>query len=102
MYYHSLCCKHLNSASDETTVNNTNLNYSSTYAFVKFYSARAAKKAKENINARRFLDGQVLKVSFPEHVLKGGVHCSAHIHESKYFFAFACYDPSLFNLIRCL
>ena len=25
-----------------------------------------------------------------------------HIHESKYFFAFARYDPSLFNLIRRL
>ena len=31
-----------------------------------------------------------------------GVHGSAHVHESKYFFAFARYDPSLFNLIRCL
>ena len=34
--------------------------------------------------------------------LRGGVHGSAHVHESKYFFAFAHYDPSLFNLIRCL
>ena len=34
--------------------------------------------------------------------LKGGVHGSAHVHESKYFFAFARYDPSLFSLIRCL
>ena len=34
--------------------------------------------------------------------LKGGVHGSAHVHESKYFFVFARYDPSLFNLIRCL
>ena len=34
--------------------------------------------------------------------LKGGVHGSAHVHESKYFFAFARYDPSLFNLIHCL
>ena len=34
--------------------------------------------------------------------LKGGVHGSAHVHESRYFFAFARYDPSLFNLIRCL
>ena len=33
--------------------------------------------------------------------LKGGVHGSAHVHESKYFFAFARYDLSLFNLIRC-
>ena len=31
-----------------------------------------------------------------------GVHGSAHVDESKYFFAFARYDPSLFNLIRCL
>ena len=35
-------------------------------------------------------------------LLKEGVHGSAHVHESKYFFAFARYDPSLFNLIRCL
>ena len=37
-------------------------------------------------------------------VLKGGVHGnrSAHVRESKYFFAFARYDPSLFSLIRCL
>ena len=34
--------------------------------------------------------------------LKGGVHGSAHGHESKYFFAFASHDPSLFNLICCL
>ena len=34
--------------------------------------------------------------------LKGGVHGSAHVHESKNFFAFARYDPSLFNLICCL
>ena len=27
---------------------------------------------------------------------------SAHVHESKYFFAFARYDLSLFNLTRCL
>ena len=33
---------------------------------------------------------------------RGGVHGSAHVRESKYFFAFARYDPSLFNLIRCL
>ena len=32
---------------------------------------------------------------------KGGVHGSAHVHESKYFFAFSRHDPSLFNLIRC-
>ena len=37
-----------------------------------------------------------------EKPLKGGVHGSAHVHESKYFFAFARYDPRLFNLIRCL
>ena len=35
-------------------------------------------------------------------LLKGGVHGSTHVHESKYFFAFACCDPSLFNLICCL
>ena len=34
--------------------------------------------------------------------LKGRVHGSVHVLESKYFLAFACYDPSLFNLIRCL
>ena len=34
--------------------------------------------------------------------LKGGVHGSAHVHESKYFFSFARYDPILFNFIRCL
>ena len=35
-------------------------------------------------------------------IIKGGVHGSAHVHESKHFFAFARDDPSLFNLIRCL
>ena len=34
--------------------------------------------------------------------LKGRVHGSVHGHESKYFLAFARYDPILFNLIRCL
>jgi len=34
------------------------------YAFVKFYSARAAKKAKERISGKRLLGGQFLKVSF--------------------------------------
>ena len=34
--------------------------------------------------------------------LKGGVHGSALVHESKYFFPFARYGPSLLNLIRCL
>ena len=33
--------------------------------------------------------------------LKGGVHGSVHIHESKYFFTFARYDPSVFSLICC-
>ena len=33
--------------------------------------------------------------------LKGGVPSSAHVHKSKYFFAFGRYDLSLFNLIRC-
>ena len=47
--------------------------------------------------------GKVLLVSTPMIMfLKGSVHGSAHVHESKYFFAFARYDPSLFNLIRCL
>ena len=45
-------------------MNCSELNYSSLYAFVKFYSARAAKKAKERINGRRLLGGQFLKVSF--------------------------------------
>ena len=40
--------------------------------------------------------------SSENYLLKGGVHGSAHVHESKYFFAFARYDPGLFNLIRCL
>ena len=35
-------------------------------------------------------------------VLKGGFHGSAHVHESKYFFAFVRYGPNLFNLVRCL
>ena len=36
-------------------------------------------------------------------VLKGGAHGSAHVHESKYFFAFPRYDSSRpVNLIRCL
>ncbi|XP_020628514.1 RAD52 motif-containing protein 1-like [Orbicella faveolata] len=51
-------------APEESTVNCSELNYSSLYAFVKFYSARAAKKAKERINGKRLLGGQILKVSF--------------------------------------
>ena len=42
------------------------------------------------------------EVAFWTFELKEGVHGSAHVHESKYFFPFARYDPSLFNLIRCL
>ena len=45
--------------------------------------------------------GSLYQSSVP-YILKGGVHGSAHVHESKYFLAFARYDPSLFNLIRCL
>ena len=36
------------------------------------------------------------------YIFKGRAHGSAQVHESKYFFTFACYDPRLFNLIRCL
>ena len=35
-------------------------------------------------------------------IVKGEVHGSAHVPESKYFFAFACHDLRLFNCIRCL
>ena len=52
------------SAPEESTVNCPDLNYSSLYAFVKFYSARAARKAKERISGKRLLGGQFLKVSF--------------------------------------
>ena len=45
-------------------MNCSDLNHSSLYAFVKFYSVRAAKKAKERISGKRLLGGQVLKVSF--------------------------------------
>ena len=43
------------SAPEESTVNCPDLNYSSLYAFVKFYSARAARKAKERISGKRLL-----------------------------------------------
>ena len=54
----------LPSAPEESTVNCSDLNYSSLYAFVKFYSAREAKKAKERISGKRLLGGQFLKVRF--------------------------------------
>ena len=44
----------------------------------------------------------VLVPSSENSLLKEGVHGSAQVYVSKYFFAFARYDPSLFNLIRCL
>ncbi|XP_068735033.1 RAD52 motif-containing protein 1-like [Montipora capricornis] len=50
--------------SDETALNGSNLNQSSIYAFVKFYSAKAAKRAKESLSGKRLLDGQFLKVQF--------------------------------------
>jgi len=53
-------------APEESTVNCSDLNYSSLYAFVKFYSARAAKKAKERISGKRLLGGQLLKVQFAQ------------------------------------
>ena len=52
------------SAPEESTLNCSDLNYSSLYAFVKFHSARAAKKAKKRISGKRLLGGQFLKVSF--------------------------------------
>ena len=51
------------SAPEESSMNCTDLNYSSLYAFVKFYSARAARRAKESISGTRLLGGQFLKVS---------------------------------------
>lgn len=51
------------SAPEESSVNCTDLNYSSLYAFVKFYSARAARRAQESISGKRLLGGQFLKVS---------------------------------------
>ena len=39
------------------------INGSSLYSFVKYYSARAAARAKEQISGKRLLDGQFLKVS---------------------------------------
>jgi len=53
-------------APEESTVNCSDLNYSSLYAFVKFYSARAAKKAKERISGKKLLGGQLLKVQFAQ------------------------------------
>ena len=62
------------------------------------------RAARENPRLR--LESSILKPlsEFQEKrpKLRGGVHGSAHVHESKYFFAFARYEPSLFNLIRCL
>ena len=50
--------------SEETTLNGNSINHSSIYAFVKFFSAKAAKRAKESISGKRLLDGQFLKASF--------------------------------------
>ena len=44
-------------------MNNVNFNCSSMYAFVKFYSRRAASQARGRISGRRLLAGQFLKVS---------------------------------------
>ena len=45
-------------------MSSVNLNYSSMYAFVKFYLARMARQTKERISGRRLLAGQFLKVIF--------------------------------------
>ena len=57
----------------------------------------------------QYLGGYVLHNLHKKHAstffsfsIKGRVHGSAHVLESKYFFAFARYDPILFNLICCL
>lgn len=43
-----------------------NSNCGSSYAFVKFYSARAARRAKENIHGKWILGGLFLKVRFAQ------------------------------------
>ena len=45
-------------------MSNVNFNCSSMYAFVKFYSRRAASRAKGRISGKRLLAGQFLKVGF--------------------------------------
>lgn len=63
--FHFIFCTFLTlPAPEESSVNCTDLNYSSLYAFVKFYSARAARRAKEGISGKRLLGGQFVKVSF--------------------------------------
>ena len=52
----------------------------------------------QDIIIHQYTQGKLNK----KQLLKGGVHGSVHVHESKYFFAFARDDPSLFNLIRFL
>ncbi|XP_074607396.1 RAD52 motif-containing protein 1-like [Acropora palmata] len=52
--------------SEETALNGNSINHSSIYAFVKFFSAKAAKRAKESISGKRLLDGQFLKVQFAQ------------------------------------
>ncbi|XP_015765918.1 PREDICTED: RAD52 motif-containing protein 1-like isoform X3 [Acropora digitifera] len=42
------------------------INHRSIYAFIKFFSAKAAKRAKESISGKRLLDGQFLKVQFAQ------------------------------------
>ena len=65
------------------------------------HSVKQGRKWHKHLNCLQFLlAGYVIFFFLID--LKGGVHGSAHVHESKYFFAFARYDPSLFNLIRYL
>ncbi|KAM7428722.1 RAD52 motif-containing protein [Porites harrisoni] len=53
-------------ASEDSSVSNVNFNCSSMYAFVKFYSRRAASRAKGRISGRCLLAGQLLKVQFAQ------------------------------------
>ncbi|XP_022800798.1 RAD52 motif-containing protein 1-like isoform X2 [Stylophora pistillata] len=52
--------------SSDNSEEEINSNCGSSYAFVKFYSARAARRAKENIHGKWILGGLFLKVRFAQ------------------------------------
>ncbi|KAL9962063.1 hypothetical protein ACROYT_G031131 [Oculina patagonica] len=92
-------------APEESSVNCMDLNYSSLYAFVKFYSARAARRAKEGVSGKRLLGGQFLKVQFAQRkkfteVVQHPLYMAKCTVLANYYFGFNGWSTKIVQMER--
>ncbi|XP_001630648.3 RAD52 motif-containing protein 1 [Nematostella vectensis] len=72
------------------------------YAFVKFYSAKAALRAKEEVNGKWLIDGNILKVQFASRKKPSGVpsplYMAKCVELAHYYLGFNGWSTSVISI----